>query len=135
MRTVGLCFSWRGQSSSRDFGEGAFADQICYWNALEAEARQRTYRELAKKEGLRTADIRTAELSDVAALTRLFHDLGMDMETLDTARLSNLMTRKVNLKLHRKQSAPIDFDRIAFEEEMVEKLLGLAPPVGLAATG
>lgn len=105
--------------------------QVCYWHALENEARQRHYRALAAREGLRTADILTAELGSAAAATRLFRDLDMDMATLDTARLAGLVQQKINLKTDRKKRIDIDLGRIAEEERAVETMVGVtADPAG-----
>jgi len=101
--------------------------QICYWHALETERRQAVYREMLTARGRRAVTFATHDLSDEAAVVRMFEALGLDMDRLDRARLTEKLSQRVNLKAHEKTAATLDPAKLDEEEAAVLERLPAEP--------
>lgn len=99
--------------------------QLCFWHALENEARQVHYERLAKEKGLNTYTFHTAELGDKAAVLRLFQAMRLDLAKLDFGKLDQLVLRKVNAKTDRKKPLDQDVSELTRQENELRAMIGL----------
>lgn len=103
--------------------------QLCYWHALETEARQEHYRKLCRSHNLRFADADTRTLNDLSAFETLCRELEIDLTEADRQSLQQQIGSTVNARTTEKKSAvsfPVNYDEAEAE---VRQLISPAQPV------
>lgn len=103
--------------------------QLCYWHALETEARQEHYRKLCRAHDLRFAEAETRSLNDLSAFEALCRELGIELTEADRQNLQQQIGSTINARTTEKKSAvslPIDFEEAEAE---VRQLISPAQPV------
>lgn len=87
--------------------------QLCYWHALETEARQEHYRKLCRTHDLRFAEAETRTLNDLTAFENLCRELEIELTDADRKNLQQQIGSTINARTTEKKSAvsfPIDYE-------------------------
>ncbi len=103
----------------------SFSDyQLCYWHALETEARQAHYRRLCQSHGLTCVDADTATLNNLDCFERLCANLGIELDEQARENLKSHVGRTLNSRTNEKKQRPIllpsNFDEA--EEEVRQNI-------------
>ena len=98
--------------------------QLCYWHALETEARQKAYGERAGARGLTVVDVDTEDLNAPGTFETLLAALGIEANEADLARIDALRGERVNEKTHHPSKAMVMPEDIEAEEAVIDALAG-----------
>lgn len=98
--------------------------QLCYWHALETEARQKAYGTRARERGLTVVDADTDDLNTPGTFEALLGALGIEASAADLARIEALRSERVNEKTHHPAQTAIMPDDIDAEEAVIDALAG-----------
>ena len=74
--------------------------QLCYWHALETEARQRRYAEKVSQAGGLVVDTSVQALNDLEQARRLLLALNIPLDAPSERRLAALVGERVNHRDH-----------------------------------
>ncbi|MFA9474282.1 MAG: hypothetical protein ACERJ2_06915 [Filomicrobium sp.] len=95
-----------------------FSDyQLCYWHALEMQARQKHYSGLAAKHGLTTVTTDVSDLNSTAGIEAICGALAIDISAEDDARLRKLIGIRENTREQEKTASAVYTGDLDAEEE------------------
>lgn len=92
--------------------------QLCYWHALETEARQEHYRKLCQARNLHFAEAEIQTLNDLAAFEKLCAELAINLTDNDRVNLQEQIGCTINSRTTEKKSAaafPVDYEKAEAE--------------------
>ena len=72
--------------------------QLCYWHALETEARQAAYGAAVRGWGGRAVDVETGRLAEPGYFEAIAEDFGIPLSSADRERLTAIRGRRFNTK-------------------------------------
>lgn len=103
--------------------------QLCYWHALETEARQEHYRRLCRNHDLTSAEADTHTLNDLAAFERLCAELGIELTDEARRNLDERIGQTLNSRTREKREKNIALtDDLDAAEAEVRRLMTAVVP-------
>lgn len=103
--------------------------QLCYWHALETEARQDYYRKLCRTHNLGLAEAETRTLNDFTAFETLCRELEIELTNADRENLRQQIGSTINSRSAEKKAStsfPVDYEEAEAE---VRQLVSPVQPV------
>ncbi len=101
---------------------GALSDyQLCYWQTLETEARQRHYEREAQRLGLDFAEIDLADIDAPGAFQELCSKLGVELDAESRERIDKLRSHQANARTSEKRPVPFTPGQLEEEEQHLRK--------------
>ncbi len=101
--------------------------QLCYWYALESEARQKIYSQKIRNRGGKVIWVKTDCLSKKGEIERILGEIGVVPSKEDLRRISDIRSVRFNKKSgHKKQVQSFSSDELEEKENYVREKLGFA---------